>query len=151
MKYMKMKLSADLLDLYLLPKSDRTFFASARAVSRLSDHTFKLGCVVVDHHRIISSGHNSRTQCHRLQAELDQQFFHHPSRGPKHAELSALLPLIRRHADLSEATVYVYREDRFGRPAMARPCPRCMSLLKRCGVKKIKYSTHGGFASEDIG
>ena len=54
-----------------LSKTDRAFFNSARAVSKLSDHHYKLGCVVVDRHRIISSGFNSKTKCHRVQAVLD--------------------------------------------------------------------------------
>ena len=134
-----------------LSKTDRAFFNSARAVSKLSDHHYKLGCVVVDRHRIISSGFNSKTKCHRVQAVLDEEFFGRATRGSEHAEVAALLPLIRRRADLSSATVYVYREDRFGRLAMARPCPRCMSLLLRLGVRKIKYTTPLGFAAERIG
>lgn len=132
-------------------KTDRAFFNSARAVSRLSDHRYKLGCVVVDRHRIISSGFNSRTKCHRVQAILDEEFFGQITRGSEHAEVAALLPLIRRKADLSGATVYVYREDRSGRIALARPCPRCMSLLLRLGIRKIKYTTSFGFMTERIG
>lgn len=138
-------------DPHRLSKTDRAFFNSARSVSKLSDHHYKLGCVVVDHHRIISSGFNSRTKCHRLQAVLDEEFFGHVTRGSEHAEVAALLPLIRRKVDLSAATVYIYREDPLGRPALARPCPRCMSLLLRLGVRKIKYTTSFGFAAERIG
>ena len=132
-------------------KTDRAFFNSAKAVSKLSDHHYKLGCVVVDRHRIISSGFNSRTKCHRVQAALDEEFFGRATRGSEHAEVAALLPLIRRNCDLSGATVYVYREDRLGRIALARPCPRCMSLLLRLGIRKIKYTTSFGYATERIG
>lgn len=137
-------------ELRKLSKTDRAFFNSARAVSKLSDHHYKLGCVVVDHHRIISSGFNSRTKCHRLQAVLDEEFFGRATRGSEHAEVAALLPLIRRKVDLSASTVYVYREDRFGRLAMARPCPRCMSLPLRLGVRRIKYTASFGFVAERI-
>ena len=58
-----------------LSKRDKVFFNTAKEVAKFSDHRCKLGCVVVDHHRIISSGFNSKTKCHRLQAELDQKFF----------------------------------------------------------------------------
>ena len=133
-----------------LSRKERVFFNAARAVSELSDHHFQLGCIVVDHHRIISSGHNSRTKCHRLQAELDQKFFGTTSNGPVHAEVDALLPLINKHTDLSNATLYIYREDKSQNTAMARPCPRCMSLIKKYGIKKIKYTTYDGIATEKI-
>lgn len=133
-----------------LSKRDKVFFNTAKEVAKFSDHRCKLGCVVVDHHRIISSGFNSKTKCHRLQAELDQKFFKEVSYGPKHAEFTALLPLIRKRVDLTGATIYVYRETADNKLAMARPCPRCMSLIKKYGIKKIKYSTPDGFAVERV-
>lgn len=38
------------------------------------------------------------------------------------------------------ATVYVVRVSRKGTLTMARPCPTCLSLLKRRGIKKCYYS-----------
>lgn len=137
-------------DYQSISKRDKVFFNIARETSKLSDHRCKLGCVVIDHHKIISSGYNSKTKCHRLQAELDKKFFNQHSFGPIHAELAALLPLMRRKVDLSGATLYVYRETSNNELAMARPCPRCMSIIKKCGIKKIKYSTPDGFAMEKI-
>lgn len=37
-----------------------------------------------------------------------------------------------------------------GMSGMARPCPRCMRLIKSLGIKRINYSTQGGFAEEII-
>lgn len=133
-----------------ISKKDKIFFATAKEVSKLSDHRCKLGCVIVDHHRIIGSGYNSKTKCHRLQAELDKKFFGMESMGPKHAEFTALLPLIKKKVDLTNATLYVYRETADHNLAMARPCPRCMSLIKKYGIKKIKYTTPDGFAIERV-
>jgi deoxycytidylate deaminase len=133
-----------------LSRKERIFFKAAKTVSELSDHRFQLGCIVVDKHRIISSGHNSKTKCHRLQAELDQKYFGTESKGPVHAELDALLPLLNRRTELSNAILYIYREDKQQHLAMARPCPRCMSLIKKCGIKKIKYTTYDGIATEKI-
>lgn len=133
-----------------LSRKEKVFFKVAKDVSELSDHHYQLGCVVVDHHHVISSGHNSRTKCHKMQADLDYKFFGVASRGPVHAELEALLPLIKKNVDLSGATVYVYREDKHQHIAAARPCPRCMSLIKKCGIKRIKYTTYDGFATEKV-
>ena len=78
------------------------------------------------------------------------KFFKVFSYGPKHAEFAALLPLIRKRVDLTGATIYVYRETADKKLAMARPCPRCMSLIKKYGIKRIKYSTPDGFAVERV-
>lgn len=133
-----------------ITKTEKAFFNAAKAVSELSDHHYKLGCVVVDHHKIISSGHNSKSKYHRFQAELDQKFFNMTSLGPVHAEIDALLPLISKKADLTNATLYVYRQSMTKTIATARPCPRCMSIIKQLGIKKIKYTTYDGFATEKI-
>lgn len=57
-----------------------------------------------------------------------------------HAEISALVK--RRHFEnITTCQMTVYREDRFGMPALARPCAQCQTILKAFGIKKIYYST----------
>lgn len=132
-------------------KHEITFFNIAKDLCYLSDHKNKLGCVIVDHHRIISSGHNSQSKCHRFQADLDKKYFKVDNcKGPVHAEVSALMPLIKRKQNLNGATIYIYRQTNNGDIALARPCPRCMSLIKSCGIKRIKYSTSEGYATEKL-
>lgn len=134
-----------------LTKRERSYFNAAKSVSSLSDFPrVKLGCVIVKNHRIISSGFNSKTKTHRIQAELDKEEFGVDSSGPVHAELSAMIPFINRRTDLSDATVYIYREHGDGHTAMARPCSRCMKMIKELGIRRIKYSTDEGFAYEII-
>ena len=134
----------------MISKSERAYFGAAKSISKLSDHRHQLGCVIVQNHHIISSGHNSATKCHRLQAEIDKNFFGCECFGPVHAEVDALLPLIKNRTDLSSSTIYIFRQHKDGSNATARPCPRCMSLLKKQGIKKVKYTTEDGYASEYI-
>ena len=134
----------------MITKTNRSFFNAARAVSELSDHKHKLGCVVVLGHRIVSSGHNSKTKCHKIQALMDKEMFGCESFGPVHAEVDALLPLIKKKVNLSRATIYVYREHKDGTPALAHPCPRCIGLIKQCGIKRIYYTTNDGYAVENV-
>ena len=131
-----------------LTKKEQTYFKIAKSMSELSDHRAKIGCVIVDKHRIISSGHNSNTKTHRIQAEIDTKYFGCMCYGKLHAEVSALIPLIQSRYDFSNASIYTYREDRNGNISISRPCPRCMELIKKCGIKKIKYTTYDGFAKE---
>lgn len=133
-------------------KTERAFFRAAKEVSTLSDYNqHKLGCVVVNQHRIISSGHNSRSKCHPIQARIDTQRFGVECRGCVHAETMALIPLIKEDADLSGASIFVYREHKDKTPAMARPCPGCESLIRGCGIRNIYYTTEGGFSKERWG
>ena len=84
-----------------LSRAQRGFFRAADAVASLSDHNrAKLGCVLVDKHRIISSGHNSSTRCSPLQKQIDTARFGFSDKhkGPVHAETSCLLRPVYRQA-----------------------------------------------------
>ena len=131
-------------------KAKRAYFKAAEGVSLLSNHRCRIGCVVVNGHKIISSGHNSASKTHAFQAKLDKSFFGCECAGLLHAETDALIPLIRNGIDLSSASLYVYRTMKDGSIGMARPCPRCMSVIKKCGIKYINYTTYDGYASETV-
>lgn len=129
------------------------FFRAADAVASLSDHNqTKLGCVLVDKHRIVSSGHNSSTRCSPLQKKMDVSRFGSPDqhKGLVHAETACLLPLIRQGYDMSRSDLYIIRRHRNGSLALSRPCPGCMSLLRAVGVKRAYFSVEGGYAMERI-
>ena len=131
----------------------RGFFRVADAVASLSDHKqTKLGCVLVDKHRIISSGHNSSTRCSPLQKQMDTARFGFPDqhKGLVHAETACLLPLIRQGYDMSRSDLYIVRRHKDGSLALSRPCPGCMSLLRANGVRRVFFSVEGGFSEERI-
>ena len=44
----------------------------------------------------------------------------------------------------------MYREHKDGTLAMARPCSRCLAVIKSLGIRKIKYTTEDGYASETL-
>ena len=133
-----------------ITKSERAFFRIAKNMSDLSDHKHKIGAAVVIKHRIVSTGVNSNTKCNAHQARLDMDMFGGLHFGKIHAETDALLPLIKNNIDLSDAAIFVYREHKNSNPAMARPCERCMKLIKSCGIKTIYYTTDDGVAIEKI-
>lgn len=134
-----------------MTKKEETFFRSAKSVSELSDHKqHKIGAVVVLKHRIISSGFNKNTKTHPLQKKYNQYRFSADSVHACHAELSALLPLIKDDVDLGDASIYVFRSHKNGVPGCARPCKSCMELIKDVGIKKIFYTTEDGYAREDL-
>lgn len=132
-----------------MTKTERAYFNAAKAVSRLSDHPqHKVGAVIVLGHRIISSSANSNTKTHPLQKQYNKYRFTEDSPHKTHAELAALLPLIRDGVDLTNAMIYVYRQHKNGTLACARPCQSCEHLIKRCGIKKVYYTIENGYAQE---
>ena len=134
-------------------KTQQSFFRVFFANASLSNHNqSKLGCVLVDKHRIVSSGHNSSTRCSPLQKQMDTARFGNSDkhRGPVHAETACLLPLIRQGYDMSRSDLYIVRRHRNGSLAISRPCPGCMSLLRASGVRRVFFSVEGGFSEERI-
>ena len=134
-------------------KKQQSFFRVADAVASLSDHKqTKLGCVLVDKHRIVSSGHNSSTRCSPLQKQIDVARFGNSDkhRGPVHAETACLLPLIRQGYDTTRSDLYIVRRHKNGSLALSRPCPGCMSLLRANGVRRVCFSVEDGYSVEKI-
>lgn len=133
-----------------LSKSHRAYFNAAKAVSELSDYKQKVGCVVVMGHTIISSGHNSHSKCHAVQAKLNKEKLGYECVGLVHAEVDALLPLLKRRTILSRASIYVYRQHKDGSVALARPCASCMSLIRELGIRNVYYTNEDGYSRETI-
>lgn len=133
-----------------MTKTQMSFFRMAKNASELSDFPrVKIGAIVVNKHRVISSGYNSFARRHKLQVKYNRERFDGPSAGCVHAEMAALIPLINKE-DLSRASLYVYRELQNGSFGMCRPCKACMALIKNLGIRKIYYTTYDGYAEECI-
>lgn len=138
----------------ILPsRTQQAFFRAADSISKLSDHPqTHLGCVLIDKHRIVSSGYNSFTKCSPVQKRLDIERFGNSDqhRGPVHAEVSCLLPLIRQNYNMVGSDLYIVRRHKNGILAISRPCPGCMSLLRANGVKRVFFSIENGYSMEYI-
>lgn len=114
------------------------FNVAKRFVGLGEHHQHKVSAVLVNGNRIISWGYN-REKTHSCSP--------HPYKAI-HAEFDAI-----RRANPNEvqgATIYVYRQQRDGTPAMARPCSSCMSLIKSVGIKKVCYSDYGSYEEEYV-
>ena len=134
-----------------MTKYELNYIKYAKTISNMSDFPrVKIGCVLVKGHSIIRSGYNSGTKKSPLQAAIDTKYFNCDCTGKLHAETMALLPYIKQKQNLSGATLYTCRIKGNGEYGMARPCPRCMQLIKKVGIKKIVYTTDDGVAKEKL-
>ena len=136
--------------MFTITKAEKSYFRAAKAVSELSDHPVRMGCVVVLGHRIIGSGCNSKTKCSSTQAKLDRKRYGVYTPGHVHCEIAALDYLFKNNINLRRAEIYVYRQYKNGNTAMARPCCSCMEFIKRCGIRKIHYTTSEGVVTEEV-
>lgn len=113
----------------------------ARLQSRKSECKIKVGAVIVRRGKPLAMGCNIEKS--------------HPAwvKGKCctiHGEIAALIQVA--HIPLRGSTVYVYREHKDGKPALARPCANCQTILKEYGVKTMVYSiaTEPYYMSEKI-
>ena len=86
--------------------------------------------------RVISVGQNSYVKTHPLQA-LHAQKAGLPEKQFLHAEIHAII----RCKDLTKAhRIFVSRWDSKGNPALARPCPVCVSAIEAAGIEVIEHT-----------
>lgn len=134
-----------------ITKSHRAYFKAARVMSELSDFKqYHIGAVAVYGHKIISSGYNSN-KTNPAQKRLNIHRFEADTPATIHAELACLLPLInRKDINFSDISLYIYREYKNGKPAISRPCPSCMALIRQLGIRRIYYSGDNSFINEEL-
>ena len=95
--------------------------------SKKSKHRFQIGAAIAKGKRVLAKAHNTRKT--------------HPVYGSGefstlHAESHAICKAIRCGVELSGTTIYIYRHNN----NLAKPCPCCMGLIHKHGIKKIIYS-----------
>lgn len=139
----------------LMTNKQKRFFNIAREVSLLSDFKkARIGAVVVDGNRIISTGCNS-TKTSPVQDKYNK--YRHFDDGayciPKvHAEIAALSPLLNNNSiNWSKTELYIYREHKDGGISCAKPCEACSALIRDLGIKRIYYTDwDGSFVKEEV-
>ncbi|MEM4379219.1 MAG: deaminase [Thermoplasmatales archaeon] len=112
-------------------------FKVAKMLSKMSPSDPQMGCVIIKKNRIVAMGYNNKLKTH---PKCNTKF------NRLHAELHAMIGA--NFDDLCGATVYVYREYKNGKPALAKPCPVCEQELRRAGVAKVYYTDSHGYSEE---
>lgn len=134
----------------MLPeKKIEKYLRNAKIVSLLSDNKkTRVGCVVVYKNKIISMGHNYENKTNPLQKKYNELRGYDPndsiSRNTLHAEIDALLSIEQNIENYNKVHLFIARSKRDESDGIARPCPACMGLIKKMGIKNIYYSTENG-------
>ena len=134
-----------------LTKKDKVYFNIAREISKLSDFPrIKIGCCCVYKHKVISTGFNTQ-RTDPMQKKYNIYRFPEDTNHMCHAETMALKPLIgRKDIDFKNIVIYVVRYDINGKPMLARPCRSCEKLIRDLKIRKVFFSTYGGYVSEEF-
>jgi len=95
--------------------------------SHKSNHRFKLGACIARGNKVLVKAHNTRKTHPKFGAGEFQTL---------HAESHAIYKAVRQGINLKGTTLYVYRYNN----NLAKPCPCCMGLIHKYGIKKVIYS-----------
>ncbi|MFI5987852.1 hypothetical protein ACIBEA_44255 [Streptomyces sp. NPDC051555] len=106
------------------------FLALALKRAARSECRYRVGAVLVKGSRVLGQAANL------------------PRNSPwvdfKNATWHAEEAVLRRFSPPRGAVLYVARLDRRGRPALARPCPRCQLVLAANGIRTVHYTAASG-------
>lgn len=132
-----------------------TGFKIAKEEMFLSDYSgqARVGCAIFYKGALLARGHNSDKTSPLQERYNTYRYKDSGNRylpAKNHAELAALKKIRWLDIDFSLVDIFVYRELKDGKIAMARPCPSCMAFLKKMGVKTIYYTTPDGYSKERI-
>jgi len=95
--------------------------------AKKSKHRFKLGAVITKKNKILSKACN----VNKTHPQFGSGIFNN-----LHAEGNAIYKAVRQGIDLQGSTMYVYRDNN----NLAKPCPCCMNLISKHGIRNIIYS-----------
>jgi len=99
----------------------------AREEAKKSTRKFKLGATIMKRNKVIATACNlHKTHPHFGSGEYKRL----------HAEGHAIYKAIRRGLSVAGATIYIYRKG----DNLAKPCPCCMGLIHKYGIKEVIYS-----------
>lgn len=122
-------------------------WSAARKAMLRNGTQYKIGAACTYNNRVYSAHNQVKT--HPLQKRFsshDERWRIELREAPLlHAEI-ALLAKVRAKID----EVFIYREGKNGRLALARPCAGCMMALKAFGVKVVHYTVSNGYKTEHI-
>lgn len=131
------------------------FFKAAKKCAEQSNYrgasNAKIGAVAVFRRTIIAQGHN-QDKTHPLQQRYNIYRYdvngnhYYPSK--MHAEIELISKIRYLDINFSEVEIYVYRETKDGKKALAKPCLACETALRELGIRRVYYTGNNSYISE---
>lgn len=116
----------------------------AKDVRLCSDYKFyKMGAVIFTNKKILVAASNeNKTNPIQVEYNKYRNFDTSKMKPCIHAEMNALLRFKRLYPEMrgEDVAIFVYRETKDGKEALARPCPACEKALRDYGITDIYYT-----------
>lgn len=135
----------------MITRRDKRFFNTAAQLAEYSTYSKeKVGCVIVYHNKIISTGYN-KDRTDPLQKKYNEE-----RNVPDwtvhtlHAEIDAIKHIMDLPINWNNVSIYIYRKRKDQPFGLARPCKACMKLIKDIGIKHVYYTSNEGYVYEYI-
>lgn len=119
-----------------------TIYDLAIETARSSPSKKKVGALLLNKNKVVTTATNLETKSHPLQASFANRVGL-PDKIYLHAEISALIRC-REECD----TIVVARVNNQNKIRNSKPCPICSLALKEAGITNIHYTTDNGFLYE---
>ena len=110
----------------------------------------KIGCAIIYRGNVLAFGSNTDKTTPTQRKYNDWRFVDCGTPAKTHAEIGALKRIRWLDIDFSRVYLYIYREDKAGHMAMARPCASCMAYIKELDIHHVCYTTPNGYAEERL-
>lgn len=126
------------------------YFMLAKNASNFSDFPrIHIGCVLIYKNKILSVGWNTKKE-NPLQKYYNKyrNFDTDKYKNPLHAEMMSILKIRNIEIDWKKVNMFIYREHKNGKTALAKPCKACKQAIKDTGIKNIYYTSSDGYIYE---
>ncbi len=130
----------------VISHSDKKFMMKAIRIARNSTVSYRHGAIIVSGGRIISTGYNKYGS-----SKIGREIYPKNRDPTIHAELKAILNTTNLDI-LKGSTLYSARAGRGknNNYCISTPCPSCVFVMKRFGIKKIVYYDGANFIKENL-
>lgn len=120
----------------MISNRDNAYLSVARYLAKKSRAKKMHGAIVVKSGRVLGTGFNkNRNNPNIVSPE------HIKTDCSYHAEELAIRDA---GSDVRGAIIYVARVNKVGQDRDSMPCPKCFSLIKESGIKRIIHTTSSG-------
>ena len=117
--------------MHTFSKKQKSLITKAFDVAKNSTHKFKIGAIAYNKKPLVQSCNIGDRTHPRLPGKIDKL----------HAEMRILKLLDNEAKGIDMVVVRGTLE----KPMLARPCISCLRAMREAGVRRVAYSTDGGF------
>jgi deoxycytidylate deaminase len=106
--------------------------SAIKAALKSNHGKFRVGSAILKGSSVISTGYN----CRKTNPNSNTRYF------SQHGELRCLLSA--SGIDIAGSDIFVARVTPGGRLGMARPCEKCLEVLRKAGIRRAIYTDQSG-------